>query len=164
MVLVIECIIICILFSLGIFISLYKNPVGQIMSYPKKIRERVQSLPQYKDCIKKKEKFHLLIKMISIFIFALILYIIAYMSGAKTFIQVFKYVFTIFFVVNLYDLLIMDLLIFRNIKKFRIPGTEDMDKEYKECWHHIRGFFIGIGIGIIVSLISTLYIQIFNII
>ena len=58
----------------------------------------------------------------------------------------------------------MDLLIFRNIKKFRIPGTEDMDKEYKECWHHIRGFFIGIGIGIIVSLISTLYIQIFNII
>ena len=102
--------------------------------------------------------------MISIFIFALILYIIAYMSGAKTFIQVFKYVFTIFFVVNLYDLLIMDLLIFRNIKKFRIPGTEDMDKEYKECWHHIRGFFIGIGIGIIVSLISTLYIQIFNII
>ena len=121
-------------------------------------------MPQYKDCIKKKEKFHLLIKMISIFIFALILYIIAYMSGAKTFIQVFKYVFTIFFVVNLYDLLIMDLLIFRNIKKFRIPGTEDMDKEYKECWHHIRGFFIGIRIGIIVSLISTLYIQIFNII
>ena len=41
MVLVIECIIICILFSLGIFIPLYKNPVGQIMSYPKKIRERV---------------------------------------------------------------------------------------------------------------------------
>ena len=118
-------------------------------------------MPQYKDCIKKKEKFHLLIKMISIFIFALILYIIAYMSGAKTFIQVFKYVFTIFFVVNLYDLLIMDLLIFRNIKKFRIPGTEDMDKE---CWHHIREFFIGIRIGIIVSLISILYIQIFNII
>ena len=44
MVLVIECIIICILFSLGIFIPLYKNPVGQIMSYPKKIRERVDHL------------------------------------------------------------------------------------------------------------------------
>ena len=37
--------------------------------------------------------------------------------------------------------------IFRNVKTFRIPGTEDMDKEYKECWHHIRGAFIGIGIG-----------------
>ena len=37
----------------------------------------------------------------------------------------------------------MDLLIFRNVKKFRIPGTEDMDKEYKECGHHIVGFFCG---------------------
>lgn len=164
MILIIECVVICILFSIGIFIPLYKNPVGQIMSYPKKIRERVESLPQYKDCIKQKEKKHLSIKILSIFVFALVLYIIAYMSGARTFIQVFTHVFIIFFVVNLYDLLIMDLLIFRNVKSFRIPGTEDMEKEYKECWHHIRGFFFGVGIGIIVALLSTLYIQVFNLI
>ena len=162
MVLAIECVIISILFSLGIFIPLYKNPVGQIMSYPAKIRKRVESLPQYQSSIKKQEKKHLTIKILAIFIFPLILGIIAYISGAKTFIEVFKHVFIIFFVVNLYDLFIMDLLIFRNVKAFRIPGTEDMDKEYKECWHHIRGAFIGIGIGLVVSLLSGLYIEIFN--
>ena len=164
MILVIECLVISILFSLGIFIPLYKNPVGQIMSYPAKIRKRVESLPQYQNSIKKQEKKHLTIKILAIFIFALILCIIAYLSGAKTFIEVFKHVFIIFFVVNLYDLFIMDLLIFRNVKAFRIPGTEDMDKEYKECWHHIRGAFIGIGIGLVVAILSGLYIQIFNII
>lgn len=56
MILAIECIVLCIVFSLAIMIPLYKNPIGQIMSYPKKIRERVESLPQYKDSIKKTEK------------------------------------------------------------------------------------------------------------
>lgn len=162
MTLIIECTIICILFSLGIFIPLYKNPIGQIMSYPKKIREKVEDLPQYKDCIKHKEKKHLSIKILSIFLIPLILGIIAYLSGATTVLKVFKHVFIIFFVVNLYDLLIMDLLIFRNIKSFRIPGTEDMNKEYKDCWHHIRGFFLGIGIGIVVAILSGVYILLFN--
>jgi len=157
MILLIECIVICILFSLGIFIPLYKNPVGQIMSYPKKIRERVENLPQYKDSINQKERKHLLIKILSIFVIAFVLYILAYMSNARTYFQVFKHVFIIFFVVNLYDLLIMDLLIFRNVKIFRIPGTEDMDKEYKECWHHIRGFFFGTAIGVVVALLSALF-------
>lgn len=162
MVLIIECVVFCMLFFIGIFIPLYKNPVGQIMSYPKKIRQRVEGLPQYKECIKKTEKKHLSIKILSIFVFAFVLCVVAYLSGAKTFIQVFNHVFILFFVVNLFDLLIMDLLIFRNAKCFRIPGTEDMDKEYKECWHHIRGFFIGIGIGIIVSFLASLCSLIFN--
>lgn len=161
MILLIECIIISILFSLMIFIPLYKNPVGQIMSYPVEIRRRVESLPQYKDSIKRKEKKHLWIKIIAIFMFALILCIVAYFSGAKTFRDVFKHVFILFLFVNLYDLFVMDLIIFRNVKAFRIPGTEDMDKEYKNPWHHIRGAFIGTAIGTVVAFLSALYIQIF---
>lgn len=164
MILAIECVVISILFSLGIFIPLYRNPIGQIMSYPATIRKRVESLPQYQNSIKKQEQKHLAIKILGIFIFAMILCIIAYLSGAKTFTEVFRHVFIIFFVVNLYDLFIMDLLIFRNVKAFRIPGTEDMDKEYKECWHHVRGCFIGIGIGIVVGLLAGLYIELFNLI
>ncbi len=161
MILLFECLVICILFSLGIMIPLYKNSVGQIMSYPKKIRERVESLPEYKDSIKKTKTTHLTIKIVSLFVFALVLCIVAYLSGAKTPFEVFRHVSIIFFVVNLYDLVIMDLLIFRNVKAFRIPGTEDMDKEYKECFHHIRGFFIGVFLGLIVALLAALYIKIY---
>lgn len=162
MVLFMECIILSILFSFMIFIPLYKNPIGQIMSYPPEIRKRVENLEQYKNSIKKREKKHISIKIISIFIIALILSIVAYCSGAHTFIEVFKHVFILFFFVNLYDLFIMDLLIFRNIKKFRIPGTEDMDAEYKNPKHHIRGAFVGTILGIIVAILSSTYIQIFN--
>ncbi len=161
--LLIEGTILSILFSLGIFIPLYKNPIGQIMSYPKEIRKRVEALPQYKDSIKMKEKTHLSIKIISIFVFALILCVIAYFSGTHTFTQVVRYVFILFFFVNMYDLLIMDLLIFCHVKAFRIPGTEDMDKEYKNPVHHIKGAIIGTAIGLLVALLSGLYIQIFNI-
>ena len=164
MILLIECIIFSILFSLMIFIPLYKNPIGQIMSYPKEIRKRVENLPQYKDSIKKREKKHLSIKIISIFIFALILSIVAYFSGATTFKEVFGHVFILFLFVNIYDLFIMDLLIFRNVKKFRIPGTEDMDEEYKSAKHYVKGAFIGTILGIIVAILSAFYVQIFDII
>jgi len=164
MLLFIECIIFSILFSLMIFIPLYKNPIGQIMSYPSEIRRRVESLPQYRDSIRKREKKHITIKILSIFVFALILCIVAYFSGAKTVEAVFKHVFILFFFVNMYDLFVMDLLIFRNVKKFRIPGTEDMDKEYKNPKHHILGAFVGTALGIIVASLSAVCLQIFNVI
>ena len=116
MILTIECIVLCIVFSLVIMIPLYKNPIGQIMSYPKKIRERVESLPQYKDSIKKTEKTHVIVKSLSIFVFPLILTIIAYLSGARTPYEVFRHVFILFFAVNLYDTVVMDIIIFRNVK------------------------------------------------
>lgn len=162
MILLIECIVFSIVFSLMILIPLYKKPIGQIMSYPKEIRQRVENLPQYKDNIKKKEKKHISIKIVSIFVFAVILALVAYLSGAMTFEKAFKHVFILFTFVNLYDLFIMDLLIFRNVKAFRIPGTEDMDKEYKNPKHHIIGAFIGIIIGLIVAFLSATYIEIFK--
>ena len=39
--------------------------------------------------------------------------------------------FTLFFAVNLYDLVVLDWGIFCHSRKLRIPGTEDMEKEYK---------------------------------
>ncbi len=72
MILLVECIIFSILFSLMIFIPLYKNPIGQIMSYPVEIRRRVESLPQYKDSIKTKEKIVALLSAILFQIFIII--------------------------------------------------------------------------------------------
>ena len=104
------------------------------------------------------------IKIISVFVFALILCFVAYFSGATTYIEVFKHVFILFFFVNIYDLVVMDLIIFRNVKKFRIPGTEDMEKEYKNPKHHIFGAIVGTAIGIIVAGLSVIYFEIYRII
>lgn len=154
MLFVIECIFACGIFSFMILPSLYKNPVNQIMSYPKEIRMRVESLPQYKGIIDKIEKRHLSIKIIFIFLIAIILAVVAYFSGAKTFTSAFIHVFILFLVVNIYDLLVLDIGLFCHSKKTRIPGTEDMDKEYRNPRHHIIGAGTGTIIGAVVALLS----------
>lgn len=134
--------------------SLYKEPIKHIMSYPTEIRKRVESLPQYKDVIQKKEKEHLTVKIIAVFMFAIILAVIAYFSGAKSFSKAYIHVFTLFFVVNIYDMIVLDIGLFCHSKKTRIPGTEDMDKEYRSPWYHIKGAGIGTIIGAVVALLS----------
>ena len=154
MILVVECIVACVIFTLVILPSLYKEPIKHIMSYPLAIRKRVESLPQYKDIIQAKKKRHLTIKIIAIFVFVIILAAGAYLSGAKSFSEAYLHVFTLFLVVNVYDMLVLDIGIFCHSKKTRIPGTEDMDKEYRSPLHHVRGAVIGIIIGAVVALIA----------
>lgn len=162
--LILECIIACIVLTLIILPALFKNPVAQIMSYPIEIRRRVESLPQYSSIIKKKEKKHISVKILAVFIFAIALAVIIYIAGEQSFIKVFKHGFIIFFVVNLYDMVVLDLIIFCHSMWVRIPGTEDMDKEYKNPRHHIVGAVKGIGIGIIVALISASIVEVLNLI
>ena len=52
----IQCLICCLLFTLLILPAQYKDSIKMIMSYPPKIRQRVEELPQYKGAIKQKEK------------------------------------------------------------------------------------------------------------
>ena len=152
MLLLIECIIACVLFTLIILPSLYREPIKHIMSYPPKIRKRVESLPQYQEIIRSKEKAHLTAKVIAIFLFAVLLAAVAYFSGARSFPEAYVHVFVLFFAVNIYDLFVLDIGLFCHSRKTRIPGTEDMDKEYRSPWHHVKGAGIGTIIGAVVSL------------
>ena len=154
----IQCIILCILFTCIILPAQYKNPINMIASYPPKIIQRVEELPQYKDSIKQKEKSHITKKIFGLFFFVFILSFIAYESGCKDFQSVFVHVFTLFFVVNMYDLIVLDWGIFCHSQKLRIPGTEDMDKEYKDYLFHVKGACIGMILGLIVALLSGCFI------
>lgn len=154
MILVIECIILCILFTLIILPAQYKDPINMIMSYPPNIIKRVEQLPQYQESIKEREKKHIGKKIFGVFFFVALLTIVAYFSGCRDFVGTFFHVFMIFFVVNLYDLLVLDWGVFCHSKKVRIPGTEDMEKDYKDYWFHIKGAIVGIMLGIVVALLS----------
>lgn len=157
MVLLIESFVACIIFTIIVLPPLYKNPMNQIMSYPVKIRKRVESLPKYQKNINKAEKKHIFRKIIAGILLIIILGIIAYYSGAKTFFEVFKHSFILFTVVNLYDLIILDILLFCHSKKSIIPGTEDMIEEYKSPKHHIKGFFKGLALGFVISFLSAIF-------
>lgn len=155
MLLAIECIIACFLFTLMIVPSLFRKPVSHIMSYPREIRRRVESLPQYQGTIRQTKTRHLSLKIASVFVFAILLALTAYYSGAADFWSAFRHVFIIFLSVNLYDVFILDLLFFCHSSKVIIPGTEDMVNEYRNPVHHIKGGFAGLAIGTFVSLLSA---------
>ena len=152
--LLIQCVIFCLLFTLLIPPAQYKDPIKMIMSYPPEIRKRVEELPQYKGTIKQREKAHIGKKIVGMVFFVIVLSGIAYLSGCKSFAATFIHVFTLFFVVNIYDLIVLDWGIFCHSKKLRIPGTEEMDKEYKDYLFHAKGACVGIALGLIVALLS----------
>ena len=158
MILVIECVILCIVFTLIILPVQYKDPMVMIMSYPPNVIKRVEQLPQYAGCIKEREKKHIAKKIFGLFFFAIILAIIAYVSGCREFVDTFIHVFMLFFVVNIYDMLVLDWGIFCHSKKLRIPGTEDMDEDYKDYLFHARGAIKGTVMGMIVAILSGVII------
>ena len=136
----------------------YKDPMVMIMSYPPNVIKRVEQLAQYAGCIKEREKKHISKKIVGVFFFSIILAIVAYISGCRGFIDTFFHVFMLFFVVNIYDMLVLDWGIFCHSKKLRIPGTEDMDKDYKDYLFHAKGAMKGTVIGTIVGILSGVII------
>lgn len=162
MILFIECAVCCLLFTLAILPAQYKDPINMIMSYPPEIIKRVEELPQYKETIKRREKSHIGKKIFGLIFFVIVLSVVAYFSGCRSFGTTFFHVFTLFFAVNIYDLIALDWGIFCHSKKLRIPGTEDMEKEYKDYWFHVRGASVGIVLGLVVALLSGSIIHIFT--
>lgn len=164
MLLAIECTIACIIFALIVLPTQYKDPVKYIMSYPPEIRKRVESLPEYKNSIKRTEKGHILKKIFAVFVFIILLSAVAYFSGAKKFETAFSHVFILFLAVNFFDVIVLDIGVFCHSRKLRIAGTEDMDKEYKNYFFHVKGAIKGIVLGIVISLLSASIVYIASII
>lgn len=164
MILAIECMIACLIFTVIILPTQYKDPVKYIMSYPPEIRKRVESLPEYKNSIKRTEKRHIIKKLIAVFVCVTLLSGVAYFSGAKNFQTAFVHVFILFLAVNLFDVIVLDIGVFCHSKRLRIAGTEDMDKEYKNYLFHVKGGIKGIMLGVVISLLSASIIYIVSII
>ena len=150
------------LITLIVLPSLYKNPLNWIMSYPTAIRQRVESLPQYQPLIKDYKTKHISVKILAVVLFIILMAGIAWFSGSRTFIKAFIHIFTLFSIVNLYDLLILDIWLFCHNKRVIIPGTEHMEKEYKSPFHHIKGAVIGTLIGVFIATASSGLIELFN--
>ena len=150
----IQSVILCTLFTLDIVKGM-KDPIKGIMSYPPAIRRRVESLPQYQGTIHKEKRIHIWKKLIFVPIISILLAGACWLGGARNFPDSFLYGLGLFLVVNLWDLVVLDWLWFCRSPKVRLPGTEGMDKEYRDLWFHLRGFLIGVGIGAVVSLLAS---------
>ena len=158
MIIVIESAILCVLFTLMVF-AISREPIKILYNYPLKIQERVKSLEEYKDKIPTQEN-KIVAKIFASFLFLLIIcFVLRYINGYTTFIKSFGYGFLLWTIVNLYDAIVLDIIWFCHDKYFVLKGTEDMTKEYHNYWFHIKGFFIGEILALIICSLAGVIIQ-----
>ena len=158
MIVLIECIILCLIFTLMVFM-MAKDPIKTLYNYPPKIQERVKSLDMYKDKIPTTGNMLFAKIGVSIFIVILVSLILKYINGYNTFNEAFINSFLIWTIVNTYDAVVMDICWFCQDKRFVFKGTEDMIDEYHNYWFHIKESLIGEVIGLVLCVIIGLVIQ-----
>jgi len=158
MILVIESIILCLIFTIMVYI-MSRKPIATLYNYPPKIQERVKSLDEYKDKIPT-EQNKIGAKLGASIMFLIILsLLLRYVNGCTTFLDSFINGFILWSVVNLWDLIVLDIIWFCHDPYFVFKGTEDMKDEYHNYWFHTKGFFIGETLALIICALSSLIIQ-----
>ena len=158
MIIAIESIILCLIFSIMVYI-ISKDPIKTLYNYPPKIQERVKSLDSYKDKIPTQENKIIAKIFASILFLIIICVVLRYINGYTTFVKSFEYGFLLWTIVNSYDAIVLDIIWFCHDEQFVIEGTEDMVDEYHNYLFHIKGFFIGECLALIICAIAGLIIQ-----
>ncbi|MBQ8162721.1 MAG: hypothetical protein IJ083_18500 [Clostridia bacterium] len=159
-VLAIEALIFAAIFTAVLFSTLpQKESISSIHNYPPDIQEEYFKTHKRQDVSYRSKKV-IVTKCAGILVFTLILSACAYFAGAKTFPQGFLVAFLLMVWIGAYDTFFLDWVLFANMKCFRLPGTEHMDRAYHQKWFHLRGMlFPGIVFALIPSALVGLIIQ-----
>ncbi len=77
-------------------------------------------------------------KTAGIIIFLILFAWMVHMAGGDTFTQALRMSYGYMLVIFAFDTFFLDWVLFANIKKLRLPGTEDMDQAYHQKWFHVK--------------------------
>ena len=157
MIILIECIIFCLLFTLMVYF-MSKNPIKTLYNYPPKVQEKVKSLKEYKDLIPTENNKIFVKLFVSIIIIVLVSLVFRYINGYTNFLDAFLNSLLIWTIINIFDVVILDICWFCRSPRFVFPKTEDIIHEYQNYLFHIKEGLIGEVIGAIVCIIIGLIV------
>ncbi|MCD8161642.1 MAG: hypothetical protein LUE61_10880 [Clostridiales bacterium] len=156
---VLECVVMCAVFGVFVFGTMLVDPVSFIGDYPPEIQAQYYS-SQHREAAKEKMTFHTILrKGIAIIAFLFLFAWMAHRAGAETFADGVLFVYGYMLVLAAFDTCVLDWVLFANIKRVRLPGTEHMDREYHQKWFHVKAMLpmlpvFAVG-GFIISLVMT---------
>ena len=143
-----ECAGVLVLFTAAIMIPLCKNPVWWIHDYPKEIQEkyfetheRIPTKP-FSVSVLMKKGFALLL-CLAVFTGLMLL------AGIRDFGTAFFASYGMWLLVDWYDCFFLDWVVFANVKRIRLPGTEHMDEAYHQKRYHFIHSLIGMALGLL---------------
>ena len=176
--LIIECIIICVIMWAVCFLLTgndYKNLNG-LRSYPIEVQDIIKKNKKYKDKIKpinmikvfengKKQSLVLVgmhgykVFISNLVMFSIILFIFGLFIKTENFIGNFINILILGEVLNLFDLVVIDLLWWRNTKRIRFSDIPEKEK-YQDPKQHIGSFERGIIMYLIIAVIDGIILTI----
>lgn len=89
-----------------------------------------------------------------------ILTALALAAGATDFKTDFLYAYGLWLLVDWYDCFFLDWVLFANVKRIRLPGTEHMDKAYHQKKYHVVRSVIGMALGLVPCLLCALIVAV----
>ena len=155
-VILIELGIMCAVFLFLVIGLLLISPLSFISDYPPEIQEQYYK-SQNKEAVKEQMTLVMKIKKIValiafMFLFAWMLHI----AGADSFIHGVLLSYLYILVLFAWDTFFLDWILFANIKRLRLPGTEHMEREYHQKWFHIKVCIPMIPVFMIGGVLSSL--------
>lgn len=155
----VECAAIVILFTCAIMIPLCRNPIWWIHDYPKDIQEKY--FESHERIPTKVLSAPVFLKKCFALLLALAIFVgLMEMAGADNFKSAFLASYGIWFLIDWYDCFFLDWVLFANVKRIRLPGTEHMDKAYHQKTYHVIRSLIGMVLGLIPCLMTGVVVQI----
>ena len=120
-----ECFAAIILFTCVIMVPLCRNPVWWIHDYPKDIQEKY--FETHERIPTQAFSATVLIKKCAALFLALVVFVgLALLARADSFKTAFLASYGIWLLVDWYDCFFLDWVLFANVKRIRLPGTEHM--------------------------------------
>ena len=146
---IIECVVLMAVFGCLVFGMLLANPLTFISDYPLEIQERYYR-SQHKEASKAALTKLMVVKKVTALIVCSFLFAwMAHTAGAVTFMEGLLTIYGYILVWAAFDTCVLDWLLFPNIKRVRLSGTEDMDKEYHQKWFHVKVMIPVIPVAVI---------------
>ena len=159
-VILIEAAVFAALFTILVFASYggdKKHSASAIHDYPPDIQEEYFKTHERVDTAYS-SKGVIIRKSLGILMFIAVLLGCCLIAGADTFLKGFLLSFGLMVWIGAYDTFFCDWVLFANLKRFRLEGTEHMDKEYHQKWFHLKGaLFPGLVFALVPAAVTGLF-------
>lgn len=137
-VILIEIVLLLLGFTVLVFGMLFISPLTFISDYPPEIQAEYYR-SQHKEAAKEKLTWLMVLKkLLAVAAFLFLFAWMMHLAGAKTFWQGVGLTWVYMLCVFAWDTFFLDWVLFANIKRVRLPGTEHMDREYHQKWFHVK--------------------------
>lgn len=159
MILSIECIIICALMWLICFLNTgsdEKNLIG-LRSYPTEVQETIRNSEKFKDKVKPTNLVKVFLS--NLVMFVVVILVFGLFTKSDKFLTNFLNALILGEVLNLFDLVVIDLLWWRNTKRIRFSDIPEKEA-YQNPKQHVDSFLRGIIMYLLVALIDGLLLTV----